>query len=212
MSSKKIFMIFILVIILSRTINSNSGRLYQSGTFLGQFEFQSSERKDSSVQEKAKYVYVGAKTCVGKCHNNSELGYQYIIWKNSNHSKSFINLASERAIVYAKKANIKEIPQKSSICLKCHTTGWGLDPSSFSDTYTKEDGVTCEACHKDEFKSMTLWKGKHTVNSKDLQPDEKTCLKCHNNSVHKMRKFNYRTELKKIAHPIPKQIDILSLN
>jgi hypothetical protein len=204
MRSGIIIIAFIIAIIPDRAINHNSIHSYRSGILLEQSEFQLSGWKDSSVQEKTRYIYVGAKTCVGKCHNNAEAGYQYNIWKEGLHSKSYISLASENALLYSKKANIKENPRESSTCLKCHITGSGLDSSSFGVTYTKEEGVTCEACHKAEFKTMTLWKGKHVVNSADLQPDEKTCLKCHNNSVHKIRKFNYKTKLPEIAHPILK--------
>ncbi|MCX6254604.1 MAG: multiheme c-type cytochrome [Bacteroidia bacterium] len=182
----------IIAIILSRGINHNSVYLYQSGTFLEQSEFQLSGGKNSSIQEKTRYLYVGAKTCVGKCHNNTATGYQYNIWKRSSHSKSYIHLTSEKALRYSKRANIKENPQESATCLKCHITGSGLDSSSYGDTYSKEEGITCEACHKGEFIT------------KSFLPKETDCLRCHNDSVHKTSKFDFNGKYAKIAHPKPK--------
>lgn len=129
--------------------------------------------------------------CASFCHNNAEMGFQYNIVKNSPHSQAFRILSSEKAMRFAKNANLKENPGESLICLKCHVTGGGLDSSFFAITYRKEDGVTCEACHKGEYITKTFI------------PKEADCLKCHNNSVHKMHRFNFRTECAKIAHPRP---------
>jgi hypothetical protein len=181
----------IIAFVLSWIINHNSVSSYQSGTFLEQSEFQLSGGNDSSVQEKTRYLYVGAKTCVGKCHNNTATGYQNDIWKRSRHSKSYLSLASEKALRYSKRAGINENPQESAICLKCHITGSGLDSSSYGDTYTKEEGITCEACHKGEFIT------------KSFLPKETDCLRCHNDSVHKTGKFDFNSKYAKIAHPKP---------
>ena len=148
--------------------------------------------KSKPVQGKTKYLYVGIEKCASICHNNKEMGFQYNIVKNGPHSKAFKILVSEKAIRYAKNAGVKENPQESSVCLKCHVTGGGLDSSSFAATYKKEDGVTCEACHKGEFITKTFI------------PKERNCLKCHNDSVHKMHKFNFKEKCEKIAHPRPK--------
>lgn len=144
-----------------------------------------------SSQEKIKYRYVGMEKCASVCHNNEEMGFQYNIVKNSPHSNAFKILVSEKAARYTRKANIKDNPQESRICLQCHVTGGGLDSSFFASTYRKEDGVTCEACHKGEFITKTFI------------PKEADCLRCHNDSVHKMPRFNFKAECAKIAHPRP---------
>jgi hypothetical protein len=120
------------------------------------------------------------------------MGFQYNIVKSSPHSRAFKILASKKAMRYAKHANVKENPKKSSVCLKCHITGGGLDSSFFAPSYKKDDGVTCEACHKREFISKTFL------------PKETDCLKCHNDSVHKIHKFNFIDKCAKISHPRPK--------
>jgi len=155
-------------------------------------DFLSPEGKSRLLQEKSKYRYVGMERCASKCHNNEEMGFQYDIVKSSPHAQAFKILASERAIRFAKKARMKENPQESSVCLKCHVTGGGLDSSFFAATYKKEDGVTCEACHKGEYIS------------KSFLPKETDCLKCHSGFVHKVHKFDFIEGCTKIAHPRPK--------
>jgi Cytochrome c554 and c-prime len=143
-------------------------------------------------QERTKYLYVGMEKCASVCHNNKEMGFQYDIVKNSHHADAFRILLTEKAVRIAKKTDISEDPAESQICLKCHVTGAGLDSTFFAATYNREDGVTCEACHKSEF------------NPKTVIPKEEDCLKCHNDSVHKITKFDYSENCKKIAHSRPK--------
>ena len=147
---------------------------------------------NSSAQDTARYVYVGAETCAGKCHNNEELGHQYDNWKNSRHSKSYESLTTEEAMAYGKKAGISGNPAESLACLKCHVTAAGFDSASYGTTYKKEDGVTCESCHKGEFIPKTFL------------PQEADCLKCHNNSVHEVSVFDFKERCLKISHPRPK--------
>jgi len=148
-------------------------------------------RTEFSGQDTTRYVYVGAETCAGKCHNNEELGFQYDNWKNSRHSKSYESLATEKATEYCKIAGITENPSESLTCLKCHITASGYDLSSFGPTYKKEDGVTCESCHKGEFIRETFL------------PKEADCLLCHNNSVHEVSAFDFNERCLKIFHPRP---------
>jgi hypothetical protein len=140
-------------------------------------------------QDTVKYVYVGAETCAGKCHNNEELGFQYDKWKISRHSKSYESLTAEKALLYCRNAEITLKPWESMTCLRCHVTAAGYDMSSLGATYKKEDGVTCESCHKGEFISKTFL------------PKESDCLKCHNNSVHEVSPFDFDDRCAIISHP-----------
>lgn len=144
------------------------------------------------VQQPAKYRYVGMQKCAFTCHNNTDMGFQYNTVKSSPHANSFNILSSENAFRYARNLNINENPAQSQVCLKCHVTGAGLDSSFFAPTYRKEDGISCEACHKGPYITKTFL------------PAEADCLKCHNDSVHKMNPFNFEDECAKIAHPRPK--------
>jgi Cytochrome c554 and c-prime len=188
--NKKI-VVFVLTIAFSFIIILVSIQSNQAITIPKKSTFLLYAGRSSFEQEKPKYQYVGIEKCASVCHNNGEMGFQYNIVKSSPHSKAFKALASEKALRYAKNANVKENPQESSICLKCHVTGGGLDSSSFTATYKKDDGVTCEACHKGEFILKTFL------------PKETDCLKCHNDSVHKTHKFNFKDKCAKIAHPRP---------
>jgi hypothetical protein len=145
-----------------------------------------------SMQDTSRYVYVGAEACAAKCHNNDELGHQYDSWKNSGHSRAWESLTGEKALVYAKNADITGAPSESQVCMKCHVTASGYEPSSLGATYRKEDGVTCESCHKGEFMPKTFL------------PDEQECLMCHNNSVHAVSPFGFDERCLRIAHPRPK--------
>ena len=179
-------------IIFSRVVNNNSVNSVQASNFLKQYDIQLSTGMDFQMQETTRYIYVGAGTCASKCHNNQEMGFQYEKWKSSRHSESYIILASEQALLYSQEAGIKENPQESQVCLKCHITGSGLDPSSFADTYRRDEGVTCEACHKGEFITKTFL------------PDKAECLKCHTDSVHNIPPFDFEEGCTKISHPRPK--------
>jgi Cytochrome c554 and c-prime len=143
------------------------------------------------IQEITKYRYVGMEKCASVCHNNEKMGFQYDIMINSAHSNAFKILVSDKAARYAAKAGVKESPQDSPECVKCHVTGGGLDSSFFAPTYRKEEGVTCEACHKAAFIT------------KAFIPKEEVCIRCHNDSVHRVGHFNFRKDCEKISHPRP---------
>jgi hypothetical protein len=130
--------------------------------------------------------------CATACHNNDSMGFQLNIVKSSPHAKAYEILSSGKAKRYSKNSSVRGNPQESLVCLNCHVTGAGLDSTSLTSTYRKEDGVTCEACHKGEFIKKTFL------------PKESDCLKCHNNSVHKVQEFNFSEDCAKIAHSRPK--------
>lgn len=144
------------------------------------------------VQDSSRYVFVGAEACAAKCHNSDVLGYQYDAWKKSRHSKAWESLSLEKAYIYSKNAGITENPGESRVCLKCHITASGVESSSLGTTYKKEDGVTCESCHKGEFMPKTFL------------PREEVCLKCHNNAVHEVSPFDFNERCFRISHPRPK--------
>ena len=191
MSKNRRIAVFILTSVIGLIIITGSVQSGQTYTDIKVSDFPLPEGYSSVQQEKSKYLYVGSGKCALVCHNNEEMGFQYNILMGSHHAKAFEILTSERAMRYAGKACLKENPQESSVCLKCHITGGGLDSSFFAVTYRKEDGVTCEACHKKEYMPKTFL------------PKETDCLRCHNNSVHKIHKFDFNDRCKRIAHQRP---------
>ena len=146
----------------------------------------------SSGEVKERYTYLGAEGCATKCHNSEELGNQYSKWKSTRHSESYKSLLSNKALEYAREASIAENPWESMACIKCHVTAAGFDTASYGPGYRKEDGVTCEACHKGEF------------NPKTFIPGEDICLKCHNDSAHEVLPFDFQERCRTISHPKPK--------
>jgi hypothetical protein len=188
----RIIAVFVLTIASFLAIIIRSAQSGQAYTVLKKSDFLSSSGKSGFIQKESKYLYVGSEKCASICHNNEEMGFQYNLWKKSPHSEAYIILSSKRAERYGKIAGIKGNPQENSVCLKCHVTGGGLDTSFFAVTYKKDDGVTCESCHKGEYVATTFL------------PKEKECLKCHNNSVHKTHKFDFNERCTTIVHPRPK--------
>ena len=180
-----------LLALFSLIIFTGSIQYHQKTLIPEKFSTLYSGTNNTSSQEKVKYQYVGMGKCASVCHNNKEMGFQYDMMKNGPHSNAFKILLSEKAVRYAKRNNIKENPRDSQVCLNCHITGGGLDSTFFASTYKREEGVTCEACHKGAYIT------------KAFIPKEADCLKCHNNSVHKTHKFNFKEDSEKIAHRRP---------
>jgi Cytochrome c554 and c-prime len=179
-------MFFSLVVIID-SVQSN-----QTNTIFKKSDLSLTKTMDKSLQEQQKYHYIGIDECASVCHNKEEIGSQYTIVKNGPHSQAFKILTSKKARHYAKNANVQVDPLESMVCLRCHVTGGGLDSSFFAATYKKDDGVTCEACHKGPYIT------------KSFLPTETDCLKCHNDSVHKISEFDFKIKAAKIAHPRPK--------
>ena len=182
----------LIAIALGSLISYNPINLYQSRTFSEQSEILIPRVNDFIEQEKTKYLYVGAEKCASVCHNNEKMGYQFNIWNSSPHKDAFNILVSKKGRRFAKQAHLSKNPQESRICLKCHVTGGELDSSYFAATYKKEDGVTCEECHK------------QISDGKTYLPVEADCLKCHNDSLHKTHKFNFKEDSARILHKRPK--------
>jgi hypothetical protein len=181
-----LFVIVFILIIIIEAGRSDLPCTYVIRTFNPDFD-------SKYEQEQTKYQYLGAEKCALVCHNNDTMGFQYNSWKASLHSEAFKILYSKKAILYAQQAHVTGNAWESSMCLKCHTTGGDLDSSYFTSTYRKEEGITCEACHK------------HSMVAKTYIPAEEDCLICHNKSVHKVPKFNFEVKNSKIAHFRPKQ-------
>jgi len=136
------------------------------------------------------YEYVGVAKCK-MCHNKAATGAQYKIWSQSKHAHA----------MEALKGDEKKDPK----CLKCHSTAGAADPDLIA-TITVNEGVSCESCHGpgSGYKSNTIMKDKKKAVAKGLIiPNEKVCLRCHNDESPNFKGFNYKEYFKKIAHPIP---------
>jgi hypothetical protein len=161
-----------------------------------------------TTEKTEKHEYIGATKCK-MCHNRPDGGEQYAIWEKSAHAKAYTVLASDEAKKLGKAKGIDN-PQEAAACLKCHVTGYGAPADLLGSKYDKTEGVTCEACHGaggDYYKKKTMvgvFTGEIDPASVGLvMPDEKTCVKCHNEESPTFKSFDYKEMVKKIAHPIP---------
>ena len=160
------------------------------------------------AQDAAKFKYVGVKKCK-MCHKGARKGEIYEQWMKTKHAKAFETLGTDAAKKIAAEKGIKGDPQQAAECLVCHVTGYGKDAMV---TLTKEEGVSCEACHGpgSKYKSMKVMKGITAGKIKGadyglIEPDEKNCVSCHNPKSPTYKEFKF-TEMKKlIEHHSPKK-------
>ncbi|MFQ5511014.1 MAG: multiheme c-type cytochrome [Candidatus Krumholzibacteriia bacterium] len=164
----------------------------------------------SSRAEEAQRMFVGTAKCK-MCHKTPAQGEQYGIWEKGPHAKAYESLASEKAMEVAKKKGIAD-PQKADECLKCHVTAHGVDEKYLGTKYTATDGVGCESCHgagNDYKKKKTMiaaLKGEIEPASVGLViPDEKTCVKCHNEESPFYQEFDFEKMAAKISHKMPEE-------
>jgi hypothetical protein len=159
--------------------------------------------------EEQQHSYVGAAKCAKMCHKSAKQGEQLPIWEKSKHADAYKVLATPAALATAKKAGITGDPQKSDKCLKCHVTGFGVDAKLKEATYAIEEGVGCEVCHgagKDYAKLNIMKDKKQAIAAGLVLPDEKTCVKCHNQESPNYKPFDFKVMAAKIAHPVPKDV------
>ena len=160
-------------------------------------------------QSQTKYKYVGVNTCVGACHNKEEQGDQLRIWKESAHSKAFLNLQTEAADSIARSKGYITSAAETPQCVKCHVLGTDLDESLLLGSFDKSQGVQCESCHGpgSEYKKLSVMKDKDKAVKKGLilhNEKEKFCIQCHNEESPTYFEFDYEQMWKMIAHHKPK--------
>ena len=146
--------------------------------------------------------YMGVFKCK-ICHANVKLGgTEYQVWEKSTHAKAYQTLASEKAKAKAKELGIDD-PQKSEKCYKCHVTGYGVDKSRFDQKFKIEDGVQCEECHgpgEGYYPRFVMQKRDESIKKGLVIPDEKVCVKCHNEESPFYKKFNFKEFFAKMDH------------
>ncbi|NOY57598.1 MAG: cytochrome C554, partial [Calditrichaeota bacterium] len=142
-------------------------------------------------------------------HKGAKKGQIYETWMKAKHAKAFETLGTPEAKKIAEKKGLKSSPQEAPECLACHVTGY---KEAAAATLTKEEGVSCEACHGpgSAYKSMKVMKGVRSGKLKAADyglvfPQEKTCVACHNSKSPTFKEFKFAVMKKKIEHHIPKK-------
>jgi len=144
--------------------------------------------------------YVGTMTC-GECHQGPAMGYQYSRWRLSGHAGAYAMLATPAAAKIAGAMGVAGDPQKSSACLRCHSTGNG-EEQLFLPTFSITEGVGCEACHGpgSEHLDDAITAGEGVARGVGLKTATRdTCIPCHEGAHEKP--FTYNQPFEEIAHP-----------
>ncbi len=155
----------------------------------------------------ADHSYVGVKKCK-MCHHKAAIGDQYKVWSGSKHAQAYKVLASDEAKAIAAKLKLEGDPQTLDQCLSCHVTAHGVAAELVGKGVKVEDGVGCESCHGpgSDYKKNSVMKDKEKAIAAGLIiPDEKTCVKCHNDKSPTFKEFDFKKMYAKIAHPVPKK-------
>jgi len=145
--------------------------------------------------------YAGVFACAS-CHKAPAMGYQFSKWRMSAHARAYAVLATAKAYEIAKKDNLKEDPQTSPKCLKCHTTAYHEPAGDSLDSYALDEGIGCEACHGAGSKYLleAIMRDRPAAKAAGLKEvTRETCLTCHKDSHDKP--FNYDKTVAEIAHP-----------
>jgi YVTN family beta-propeller protein len=167
--------------------------------------FQPPEVQDSNKSENK---YIGVHTCV-ECHKGPAMGYQFGKWRMSAHANAYAVLATEKAYEVAKKQGLKDSPQSSPKCLKCHSTAYHQPAKGTVEFYSLKEGVGCEACHgagSDYYPEaiMTDPRAARAAGLKEVT--RQTCIECHQDTIEyhqgiEDKSFDFESALEKIAHP-----------
>lgn len=145
-------------------------------------------------------VFVGSRVC-GTCHRGPEMGYQFDLWRRSEHAHAWARLATSEAGRIAQDMGISGDPQQEPLCLRCHV-GDGADLSRAAESFTVAEGVGCEACHGPGsfYQEEAVMRDPLASKGAGLRiPSPDDCLTCHDQAHG--RPFDAQTAWNEIAHP-----------
>jgi len=140
-------------------------------------------------------TYVGVDKCK-MCHKGEKNGMIFETWEAEKHAHAY-------------QAVIDKGETENTLCMQCHTTGYGAggyDPAA--ENKDEFANVQCEACHGpgSMYKKMSVMKDKEAAIAAGLvMPTEETCLQCHNDKYHKDMTFNFAEAVQKIEHKLPEK-------
>lgn len=145
--------------------------------------------------------YVGSAVCMS-CHMDPPQNNPSISWMRSRHGHAYWNLGSDWSFFLAKlRPNYQDMtsPIDDERCHLCHTAGKQDENALFAETYRKEEGVSCEACHG----PGSLYIDPEIMANREaflanggVIPDENVCRSCHRRG----ERFDMHEFLPKIAH------------
>jgi YVTN family beta-propeller protein len=145
--------------------------------------------------------YAGIQVCAA-CHQGREMGYPFSKWRLGPHARAFAVLATAAAAEKAAAMGVREDPQSSPVCLKCHATVSDPRAAGVLPSYRHDEGVGCEACHGagSEYAPEAIMRDRGAAVRAGLVEDPRQrCLGCHENAHGKP--FDPESAWKRIAHP-----------
>jgi HEAT repeat protein len=148
--------------------------------------------------------YLGVRGC-RDCHGTRSSGDQYGIWLKNKHSTAYKTLLTPKANELAAGHGFDN-PVTSEFCLKCHITGAGQPADRFMPSFSKEEGVGCEACHGPGsiYYLRDVMDDRNEVYKQGLvKPEERVCIDCHNTISPCFKEFKFAEAVEKIKHPLP---------
>ncbi|WP_165230019.1 multiheme c-type cytochrome [Aquisphaera insulae] len=154
------------------------------------------------TKEGATASYIGSHACA-ECHDAADKGSQFCKWRDTPHAKGYASLGTQDARDRAAKRGIKEDPQSSLECLKCHATAYSRESAGAAEGYSVLEGVGCEACHgpgsEHAEAAAALKERPKTFKTGLLSNPKETCTACHGGT--KEKPFALEEKWKAIAHP-----------
>ncbi|MBE2227494.1 MAG: cytochrome c family protein [Ignavibacteria bacterium] len=175
--------------------------------------------KNALEPHKEAIVITGSDKC-GECHNLKNIGDQFTIWKNSEHSGAYTVLFSNKARDFASKNGL-QAPEKEEKCLKCHSTAYSLKGMEKGESFNISEGVGCEACHGagSGYSPAEIMRDEGLfIRNGGIKGEASTCSPCHNTKGSKEQvlkddlcpfqeeDFDYKQEFEKIKHPLNKDL------
>ncbi len=141
-------------------------------------------RRSVRGKKRASPFYVGSHVCMS-CHSGGESGGAYVRWLSSRHAAAYWRLATDWSLFLAhQRPHFQDLtdPRTDDRCLLCHTTA-AQDPDAlFAQSFRREQGVGCEACHgpgSAYIDAEVMADRAAFVAAGGLVPDENTCRQCH---------------------------------
>ncbi len=134
----------------------------------------------TSASESARF-YIGAEVC-RTCHNDQSSGNQFGKWSLSKHAKSYAKLALQGSELITRLSGLSESGFKSPICLGCHTTASNTEPWQRDDSFSFDEGISCEYCHGpgSEYAKEEIMSDQDAAHEAGLIfPGEDVCIDCH---------------------------------
>jgi Cytochrome c554 and c-prime len=160
--------------------------------------------------------YIGVMKCKN-CHQAKDAGDQFAHWKESKHSQAFETLGTAKAKESGKTRGVEE-PQTDPKCLKCHETAYGLDKKEIMRGFNPKEGVQCETCHgpgENHMKARMIAAAQASATAGGWvkipddeiikNPDQKTCLQCHNEESPNFKPFCFYKFRAQIQHLDPQK-------